>query len=401
MALPLILLPILTYYLSPKDYGIIAIYQVILSFAYPLIQASTPINITKNYKKLNKTDLAELLGNMFIILCICLCIFSFLFIFTASYSYLLGIPKLFFLFIPILSFCNSISTFNLTLLRNQDKPKKYGLFEISANAINLTVSLFLIINIGLGWQGRAIGIITSSIFMGIVSFIALYHTNHFIFSINKKKIKEVLTISLPLIPHSIGGIIITMSDRIFINQMVDTSAVGLYSVGYSFGMVINLLVNSFNKVWSPYLFRELSEVTHKKKSEIVKYTYFYFILISVAAMVLSIVSIFILPYIVSQEFTGASRFIIWIAMGYAFRGMYTMVFPYLVHRNKTKFLGILTPAAAIINLSLNCLLIRINGPVGAAQATLIAYFFIFAATWIYSMKIYKMPWFDYFFKRTD
>lgn len=96
----------------------------------------------------------------------------------------------------------------------------------------------------------------------------------------------------------------------------------------------------------------------------------------------------------AEEYHGAFVYVIWIALGYAFFGMYTLIFPYGVHVGKTSYLGITTFCVAIINLVANYYLIKINGPLGAAQATLISYVFMFISVWIYSNRLYSMPWIE-------
>jgi Na+-driven multidrug efflux pump len=69
------------------------------------------------------------------------------------------------------------------------------------------------------------------------------------------------------------------------------------------------------------------------------------------------------------------------------------MFPYLIFKANTHFIGFVTGFTAFVNILLNYLLISINGEVGAAQATLIAWFSMFILTWIYAAKICPMPWF--------
>ena len=85
---------------------------------------------------------------------------------------------------------------------------------------------------------------------------------------------------------------------------------------------------------------------------------------------------------------------IWVAFGYALRGMYMMRFPYLVHMGRTSFLGILTAVSAIINLIANYILIQNNGAIGAAQATLLSFAIQLIGVWWYTNRIYPMPWLD-------
>ncbi|NLK71578.1 MAG: flippase, partial [Clostridiales bacterium] len=82
----------------------------------------------------------------------------------------------------------------------------------------------------------------------------------------------------------------------------------------------------------------------------------------------------------------------WIALSYAFDGMYKMVVNYIFYAQKTYILAWITFLAAGINIILNYLLIKINGAIGAAQATTATFALQFLLTWFLSSRVYKMPW---------
>jgi len=95
---------------------------------------------------------------------------------------------------------------------------------------------------------------------------------------------------------------------------------------------------------------------------------------------------------VAEEFQGAVIYVFWIALAYAFSGMYKMVVNYIIFSEKTYLLSFVTAIKTVINVVLNYILIKINGPLGAAQATAISFFLGFIMTWVLSARVYKMPW---------
>ena len=52
----------------------------------------------------------------------------------------------------------------------------------------------------------------------------------------------------------------------------------------------------------------------------------------------------------------------------------------------------------ILNIVLNYVLIKKDGPAGAAEATFICNVVSFLLTWALVIKIYPMPWFEVFKK---
>ena len=392
-ALPFFLLPILTRYLSPEEYGVLAIYQILITFATPFVGMNMPANITRNFFRQSRDELAKLTSNLLFVLSGSFTlVILVLMIIVLSGNNFWDIPSSWLFSIPVVAGMNVINQMNLTILRNSKQALKYGLFEISQTSLNLVITLLLVVVYHFGWQGRTTGIAVASITFGIISLIHVYKTGFLQFDISKLKIREILYISLPLIPHMLSTGIIDMSDRFFIDHMFGKEAVGIYNVGYQFGLGMILFTDAFSQVWSPWMYEQLAHMTAVKKLKIVQLTYIFDVGVIILALLITMLSGFLIKIMTPVAYHGATKFVLWVALGYALRGMYTMVFHYLVHEGKTKFLGIITLVSAIVNLVANFILLRLNGVVGAAQATLLAYTIQFLLVWWYANRIHPMPW---------
>src|SRR5690554_888477 len=77
-AIPFLLLPILTKYLTPEEYGILAIYQVMISFVMPLIGMNMQNNITRNFFSKSKEFVAQIIFNMLVVLTIAAIVITFI-----------------------------------------------------------------------------------------------------------------------------------------------------------------------------------------------------------------------------------------------------------------------------------------------------------------------------------
>lgn len=392
-AIPFLLLPVMTRYLAPDEFGTAAVYQVLLSFAIPFIGMSLNNNITRNFSSMQREEMARMIGLMTGLLGVMTGLGGGVAIaYTAVGGTISGIPGGWFLALPGVAALSMAHEFNLTVLRNREKPLLFGCFEVGSTILNLGVSLILVVGLGFGWQGRAAGVAVAAACFGAVGLVSLRQQRMLSFEFDRRVLRDVLRVSLPLIPHALGSVVIALSDRLFIDGMAGKEAVGLYAVGYTFGMIVNLFVESFNRAWSPWFYREMNAPTEERRQRIVRASYGYFAGILVLAVAVSGASRLILPYMVDPAYQASSEFILWIAIGYGFRGMYTMVFPYLVHTRRTELLGFGMFFTAGVNLLLNYVLIGMNGPIGAAQATLIAWFMLFAVTWFAASSVCPMPW---------
>jgi O-antigen/teichoic acid export membrane protein len=319
-------------------------------------------------------------------------VFAVVYILKSNLSFLTKFPENWIPYIVIIALFQSIFAITLGLWQVEQKSLPYGLFQISRTILNVSLSVVFIVLLGWGWQGRILGVIITSVIFGLLSIFVIYKREYIKFSFNKKYVKDALFFGIPLIPHALGGWIITGIDRIFINSMVGVAATGLYSVGYQVGMIIGLLARSFNLAWSPFLFEKLKENNYSTKVKIVKFTYLYDVCIILVALVLSFSAPYFLKFFVSKNFYFAYKYVLWISLGYAFQGMYFMVVNYIFYIKKTYILAWVTFTSAGINIILNYFFIKANGAIGAAQATTITFFVQFIMVWILSAKVYKMPW---------
>lgn len=392
-AIPFLLLPVLTDNLSPEEYGVLSIFQLMISFFVAFVGMNMSMNVSKNFFKYTKKQISLMIGNILIILSITMLVYLSLTIgMSLFYEEIFSVPSNWVVIIPVLSFMMMVNTINLTILRNEERAVLFGVFEILNTAVNMGVTLLLLLMYNYGWYSQAVGLIVAYSVFFIVALLYMKKRQYLTVKYDKKEFRKVLKLSFPLIPHVVGGIILALSDRLFIEQMISIKMAGIYSAGYMFGQVVVMFTDAFLKAWSPWFYKMLSDPTKEKKKKIVKYSYFYIIATFGIAIVIAIVAKFIVPYMVNDRYKGAEDFIFWVAMGYAVHGVYKIFFPYLVHINKTAFLGVSTMIAAILNLFFNYFLIDEFGAIGAAYATVLSFAVSAVLVFWYQNKHYKMPW---------
>ncbi|MDX9856796.1 MAG: oligosaccharide flippase family protein [candidate division Zixibacteria bacterium] len=394
-AIPFLLLPVLTRYLSPAEYGTVAIFQVLLTFLNPVVDLNISQNILRKYFHLSREDLAAYIANILLVLfgsfTVATILLAAVVLFTGN---VFGLPAGWITVLPLISLVNMVNKCNLVLLIQERRPLAYGTYEIGSTILNVTVSLTLIIAYGMGWEGRATGILTASVIIGLISLVHMRRRRLLLPSVSSVSIREILKVSLPLVPHMLGIVVVGFTDRLFIDRMLGKEAVGIYAVGYQFGMITMLFGDAFMKSWSPWFFRAIKDPLRIDRGRIVRYTYGFVAAMIAAALAITAASHLAFDIMVDAEFSSGLSVVLWIALGFAVRGIYQCMLLYLIHEGRTSFLAINTAVAAVANIGLTYLLISINGAVGAAQASLIAYGIMSIGTWWYANRIYSMPWFS-------
>ncbi|MFD1551227.1 hypothetical protein DNU06_13095 [Putridiphycobacter roseus] len=390
--IPFLMLPILTNYLSPTDYGILTNIESLITITVTLIGINFAAAFSRHFVNENfdvngyfKTGLKVIFFSFLLV--------SLLYFFLADFIYqFTAIPIYIIRFISIYALLNVVLEGLLTLWRMEEKPFHYGILRISKTLIEVTISVSLVVGLEYNWQGRFIGLCIGVFACSLFALFYLVKMGVFKAKITKKYRKQFLTYGLPLIPHSISGVIIFYSDKIVITKMIGIEENGLYSVAFTLGMVISLLQNSFNQAWVPWLFKKLALRSKDEDRKLVKITYLYMAAMMVLVFILWLVAP-ILYLFIGSEFKSGMSLVAIVGLGFAFNGMYKMMVNYLFFAERTKIISIVTLGIAVLNIGLNIVFIKQFGLVGSAYASALSFFVQFIVTWYISNLYYPMPWF--------
>jgi O-antigen/teichoic acid export membrane protein len=393
-SVPFFMLPILTRYLTPDDYGIISVFTVAIGIFSVFIGLSVEGAINVNFFQLSKERLKEYIGNTILILNIStIIVFLAVLLFSPYILEHLKLEKEWLIVAVFLAFSQFFTTVNMLLWTAEQNPKAYSIYQILQTLTTTLLSILLVVGLGLGWEGQLLATTVATLLFSMISFIFIVKRGYIIFKFNKNDIKDALKFGVPLIPHALSGWVKTGADRVVLMSLLGASSTGVYSVGYQLGMVISIIVTAFNKSWSPYLFKILSNnPSQKQKRELVFYSYIYFVAIFLLAFIVSYILELIIPYFLGEKFLQASGYTLYFSLAFAFGGMYFMVTNYIFFVKKTHILAIITFITALIHIILLYVFITLHGTIGAAEATLISYIITFILTWWLSNRVYAMPW---------
>lgn len=186
----------------------------------------------------------------------------------------------------------------------------------------------------------------------------------------KKYWKYAIQFNVPLIPHYISGSILNQGDRVMINSMVGKSAVGIYSVAYNIGMLMQIFTNAINSSYTPWMYTSLKE---KKYQEIKKISSILLLLVACLVWILMAFAPEIITVFASKEYGQAIYVIPPIAASVFFIFMYTIFSNLEFYFEKNKFIMIASIGAAVLNIILNLIFIPVFGYIAAGYTTLGSY----------------------------
>ncbi len=396
-AVPFFLLPVLTRYLSPADYGIVATFQVLLTCAMMFVGLDSVGAAGVNFFKIKREEIAVYTGNViYILLATCFILLGAVYFLGDRIASVAKFPASWLVIVVFAALLQHSFSLMLTLWQAQQKTMLYSMMVIIQAFINAVLSIIFVVWLKWGWQGRILGIFLSMMLFACVGIVLLYRQCLLKFSFKKEYVKDALSFGIPLLPHAAGGWAMNSVNRILLNSMVGIAATGLYSTGYQMGMVVSFVTTAFNRAWSPFLYSRLVNDDHAVKVKIVKCTYFYWAGLGLFALFFSASVPFFLKFFVGKDFYPAHRYVFWVALAYVADGMYCTAAQYIFFAKKTYLLSRATIVSAVISVVLNYFFIRRSGAIGAAQATTLSFFIYFIIVWRLSARAYPMPWFSFF-----
>jgi O-antigen/teichoic acid export membrane protein len=392
-ALPLLLLPILTRKLSPADYGVVAMFQLVVSLVYPFIGMNLEGSISRKYFDKDNSDFPAYIGTCFILVAFSFLVVTGLFWLNLNQIQKVTlIPEQWLKYILVVAACQFITTVILVTFQVKVQPIKYGILQISQSIINVGLTILFVVILNKTWNGRIEAQIVTGVAFAIISIIVLRRTKQIRFNVKKADIQHALRFGVPLIPHALGGMLFTSIDRFFLTNLVGLEQTGNYTVAYQIGAVISIITFAFNNAYIPWLFENLNKNDFLIKKKLVKFTYLYFVLIVIGSILLLIIFPFIVSIFVGSNFKSIGTYSAFIVFGYVFQGMYYMVTNYIMYAEKTYLQALVTITIGLIKLPVTYFAIIWFGAVGASISFCISWFVFFISTWILSARVYKMPW---------
>ena len=392
-AIPFFLLPVLTYYLSPDEYGTVSLFQTTLMFIVPLVGLSMGFNIDRLFFKISKEELSVTMANMLYILIAMTAMFSLLIFVSSFFSEFkfIGLPFKWLILIPLLASFSNVNAFNLIILRNIEEIGKFGFFQVGLTFVNLSLSILFVVSLTYGWQGRATGIGFATVLFGLLSLWNIYKMGYVKFIYSKEEVKSILYFTLPLLFQGLGTFVIFQSNRYFINGMESKFAVGIFSIAYAFAALMGIFQDALAKTINPWFYKNLNSVTENFKAKLLKMNFGLNLLLIVITFIIYFVATILIRFMTEEKYHSAISLVFLLTLGLAFNGMYKFSSVYFIHLLKTKLLSYLTGITAVISILLNYVFIKAMGLEGAAYAFCISLFVQFILTYMYAQKIYPLP----------
>jgi O-antigen/teichoic acid export membrane protein len=389
----LLLLPVYTRYLSPEDYGVIAMLLIVEAVAKIGFRWGVDTAFMRMYHDCVDQASRQLLAST---------IFWFL---VAANGTLLALgvagsewlsERLFddgdraLLIVLMLAntFVAGFYFIPLQVLRIDEKSRTFIALVFGRSAGTLIVRLVLVIGAGMGVMGVVLAdvLVTAVFTLIMVGWFAPLIRPMF----STPLLKDALGFGLPRIPHSFAHQVISVADRYFLKRIGTLADVGLYSIGATFGLGLKLFLSAFEYAWTPFFLGVMKEPDARTIYSKVS-TYVIAVLVLLVT-VLCAIATDLVRLTTAPAFHAAATVTPWIALGVMFQGLYLVGSIGLIITRRTSRYPLATGIAAAASVTSNVLLIPRYGSLGAAWSQTIAYATLALVTVVLSWRVYPIPY---------
>jgi O-antigen/teichoic acid export membrane protein len=373
------LLPLYTRYLTPRDYGILAVVNSINGFLIIFFMLSLHGAMTRFYfdYKHEPEKLKAFWGTILT--------FVLLFSITAGGVLILVGKNLFKPVIGEVSFWPFVAlgigvamfqpffTIFLSLLQTRERAGSYAIFSLSQFIINLVLVIGLVVFAG--WKAE--GPLTAGLITAILFFMVSIYTfrEDIQFGIDKIYIKEALRYSLPLVPHSLASQVSNITGKLFLNYFINTGSAGLYNIGFMFGNIIGLVSDGVNKAYVPISMGVLMKNSNEELDRLKNIATFLIVMYCLIGCIISLFAKEGILILTTEAFHKSYSIVPILVFNFVMGGIYYILVNILFFvKTATKFVAVGTGLGAASNIFLSWLLIPRYGLFGAAVATMLAQF---------------------------
>lgn len=387
-------LPFFTSYLSPSDYGLVALFILFGNITANIVSFGLQSAAYRFYFKYSHSDFKIINTTIIVFLGLTFSITGIVFVYPFSewisdfiFNNELNGDLLKWAF---LNGClNYIFIYFSHMLAVQKRAKRAAITAMSYVIINVVLTTYFILGQSLTYLAPIYAIfITNIIHVAIQVYSNL---NILGFSISFRRLRESILFSYPEVPGILIGLAYSSFDKGMLNKYKGLESVGYYEFATKFASLQKIFMDAISKSWAPYFFENAEKKSAEGKDAIIKRFYelsslFIFFGLGVAYFTEeALVVLTTEAYYAAKYATPMLVFYYMMGILSFLSAQQIMFAEKLIYNIPVSALGV------IINISLNIIWIPMYGVIGAAIATAVTSIFTSILLLYLANRAYELP----------
>lgn len=285
--IPFLLLPILSYFLSPTEVGLLFLYYT----ATDILIYFSGLNLNATIRPLAVKQQAEAFSRYVRsgLLAVAL---------AATVLALFGFPVTYYLWPDLPLWIGAVAAFSsgmqavfltsLSLNQIRKRPWVYLLLSLGYAFLNLALTLAFVVWIDRSWLGRVEGLFLSNVLAGLLGAVILLKMTDQRVRPSIHDALEAVRNGLHLVPHSISWWMRAGLDRVFLVSFISAAALGIYATAVQYATIVVVAGSVLNQALLPHVFECLrdSSAEARKRMAILGAVYMAGILCVAAVLLL-------------------------------------------------------------------------------------------------------------------
>jgi len=363
------LLPVYTRYLTPEDYGVLAMVGMFGQVLFVMANMGQASAFFRTYYLHDEEEEREtvLTTALWLILTVSFPIgllalalshpLGVLLTGNADYTWwvALGVGGIVF---------RLIGRIPLQVLRAHEESRRYAVWSFARTLVGLTTAILFVVGLQLGGRGVLMSQLMAELVLGVVLLPSTVRGLKLRYS--SSDARDMLGYGIYLVPAGLLSFVIHLSDRFFLRTYLDLAVVGLYSLGYRLGEIISFPMQAFGLAYPQFLFgNRKSDNAPELYARVFTY---YFVILGAIWLAVSLLAEQIVQIAMAPDFHESYRVVPWIAGAYVCQGLAFVGDAGIKLTRKVKWRPVILAVAAVLNVGLNFWLIPRYGMMGAAIA---------------------------------
>lgn len=258
----------------------------------------------------------------------------------------------------------------LAYLRMEQRAANYVMLTLASSLLTVVFSVWLVLLQHQGICGLVLASALGQFTLLIASAWAV--ARRLPFGIDVSILKPLVRIGLPSIFGLFAFLLLDFASRQLIERLLGLHELGIYSIGYSFGMIMAVVVGAFSAAWTPFF---MSYVDKQEEAALIfpRVMTYYFLTFGSLVLVFFLAARPIVLWSTAPAFHEAYIVVGLVAASSMFKGCYLIALPALYYAHKLHLQSAIEWIAALTNIALNLLFLPQFGIVGAAFAAFLSY----------------------------
>lgn len=370
-SISLFTMPLFTRLLGTNGYGVTQIYNTwvsVVAIVFTLQTQGTLVNARMEYPQ----ELQRQYQSSAMTLSVCayaLCS-AVVLVFLTPIAGALKLSR----FLVVLMLLQAFGSFSVNFLNTKFvyelKAGRNMLMSLGVTLTTFVLSLIFVLSLPreINYYGRIVAVAATYALIGIPGCVYILWRGRTGF--DRGFWRFCILLAIPSVFYNLSDLILGQSDKVMVQQLLDTSSSGLYSAALNLGGIMFTIFAALNNTWCPFFFEDMRQGQREEVRQKAQHFLELFTVLSVGFILLAteVYHIF-----VSRDYWGSTLLIPIFVSSYFLNFLCTFPINYEYYRKQTKVVAAVTIVSSLVNVGLNYVLISAIGMAGAAVATAISH----------------------------